>query len=201
MEFHPDRPARRSIRLQTYDYADEGAYFVTLCTFHRECLFGEVVKGEMRLNAVGEIAYECWNAIPHHFPGVELDSYMIMPNHVHGIVVITERRGDGVNVGARHAVPLQGSNPPSHHEQSAKQAFGKPVPGSLPTIVGSFKSAAARHVNLLHNTPAAPLWQRNYYEHVIRDEGDLNPIREYIECNPQMWETDEENPARWMQKV
>ena len=201
MQFHPDRPTRRSIRLKDYDYADEGAYFVTLCTFHRECLFGEVAGGEIRLNAVGEVVHECWDAIPDHFLNVELDAFVVMPNHVHGIVVITGKCGRGDTVGARHALPLQGSNQPPHHEQITKQAFGKPVPRSLPTIVGSFKSAAARRINLLHDTPAASLWQRNYYERIIRDEKDLNRIREYIDCNPQMWETDEDNPARWMEKA
>ena len=186
MTFHPDRPPRRSIRLQEYDYANAGAYFITICTHQRESLFGEIADGGVILTQIGAIVDECWCATPDHFPSAELDAYSVMPNHLHGIVIITQH---AANVGARHAVPLQ-----SRPESTPAQAFGKPISGSLPTIVRSFKSAAARLVNIARDTPSAPLWQRNYYEHIIRNENDLNRIRAYIENNPSTWETDAENP-------
>jgi REP element-mobilizing transposase RayT len=187
MNANPDHPARRSIRLQDYDYADEGAYFVTICTHGRVCAFGDVVNGAMRLNRVGEIVTECWNTIPTHFPGVKLDTSIVMPNHVHGIIVIAERMRHVV--GATHGSPLQTAN-----NLSPQHPKGPPK-GSLGAIVGQFKSSVSRR---LKDDPDVllPLWQRNYYEHVIRDEDDLNRIREYIECNPQMWASDVENPLR-----
>ena len=105
-----------------------------------------------------------------------------MPNHIHGIIVL-----DGI-VGERHAVPLQPNADPKHVEQ-----FGKPVSGSIPTIVRSFKSAAARHINIRRDSPGIPVWQRNYYEHIIRDENALHQIRRYIIHNPLNWKTDEQN--------
>ena len=213
MEFHPDRPARRSIRLQTYDYADEGAYFVTLCTAHRECLFGEVVNGEMHLSDVGKIVLEEWTQTAIIRPNVELDAFVIMPNHVHGIIVITKRRGDPVGrpdhitqsghisaneTGRGTASPLQKT--PLNNQIGIPSRPKGPPKGSLGAIIGQFKSSVSRRLKDAPDIPS-PLWQRNYYEHVIRDEKDLNRIRAYIENNPQMWETDEENPARWMQKA
>lgn len=187
-----DSRARRSIRLQTYDYADAGAYFVTIYTHRRECVFGAVVNGEMRLSAVGQAVAEEWLQTAIVRPNVELDAFVIMPNHVHGIIVITHRsNGD---VGAQRAAPLQSTDLVALKDNSSPQQ-PHVTSGSLGAIVRAFKSASTRRVNLLHDTPGAPLWQRNYYEHVIRDDGDLNRIREYVTHNPQMWETDAENPA------
>ena len=183
MPFDPERHHRRSIRWKGYDYTHPGAYFITICTRDRACLFGEVVDGEMRLNEYGRIARRCWEEIPLHFPHAELDAFVVMPNHVHGIVILTV--GARHNIGAQHAVPLL----PGKTEQ-----FGKPVPGSIPTIVRSFKSATTRHINVLRGTPRAPVWQRNYYEHIIRNEESLNRLREYIITNSMRWATDNEKP-------
>ncbi|GIV55248.1 MAG: hypothetical protein KatS3mg040_0016 [Candidatus Kapaibacterium sp.] len=160
------------------------AYFVTICTQGRACLFGQVVEGQMRLNEAGHIAQQCWTDIPNHFPHVQLDVFIIMPNHVHGILVITENVD---NVGATHASPLPNTAPPLPHG---------PRPGSIGAIIGSFKSAATRHINILRGTPGAPIWQRNYYEHVIRTEDALHCIRQYIVTNPLRWHLDRENPDR-----
>ncbi|RMF23817.1 MAG: transposase, partial [Bacteroidetes bacterium] len=134
---------RRSIRLKGYDYTQPGAYFITICTHRRAPLFGRVVDGAMVLNEYGEAAQACWDEIPTHFPHVELDAYVVMPNHIHGILWITD-------VGARHAVPQQHAVPqhavPPH---GPIEQFGKPVPGSIPTIVRSFKSAVTRRINIL----------------------------------------------------
>jgi len=192
MPYDPERHHRRSIRLKGYDYTQPGAYFVTIVTQNRACLFGEVVEGQMRLNEAVHLAQRCWTDIPNHFPHVQLDAFIIMPNPVHGILVIAHHAAPD-DVGARHAVP----QPPrtASHTPTVEQ-FGKPVHGSIPTIVRSFKSATTRHINILRGTPGAPVWQPNYYEHIIRDERSLNRIREYIVTNPLRWHLDHENPAR-----
>ncbi len=206
MPYNPEKHHRRSIRLKGYDYTQPGAYFITVCTYMRECLFGEVVDGQMRLNAWGQIVEQCWREIPIHFPHVALDAFVVMPNHIHGIIVI----GD---VGATHASPLHQTSasplqptspsplPPSHPVHPTG-----PSQGSVGAIVGSFKSVTTRRINALRGTPGAPVWQRNYYEHIIRNEPSLQRIREYIAMNPLRWHLDRENPdalgtspeeARW----
>jgi len=166
---------RRSIRLPRYDYSRAGFYFVTICVRNKECLFGEIAEGKVRLSEFGIIADECWREIPIHFNNVILALHVIMPNHIHGILRIT-------NVGARHALPLQA------------RKFGKPVAGSLPTIIGAFKSAVTRRINQVRSTPSAGFWQRNYYEHVIRNPDELSQIRQYISDNHKKWALDRENP-------
>ena len=177
MERNRVKLQRRSLRLEDYGYDQPGGYFVTICTFGRGNLFGEIHEGTMRLNRYGEIARECFEAIAKHFDNTAVDEFVVMPNHVHGIVVI-------MNVGARHAVPVQSLG-----------RFGKPMATSLPTIVRSFKSATTKRINDLRQTPGLPVWQRNYYEHVIRNEQSLDRIREYISNNPARWDFDRENPA------
>jgi putative transposase len=180
MPYDPERHHRRSIRLATYDYARAGAYFVTIVTQGRQCIFGEVVNGEMKLNDAGRIARDCWMAVPNHFGLCTVDAYVVMPNHVHGIVVIGAGvQAEAPHVGATHASPLRRG--PGHH--------------SLGAIVGSFKSAASRSINRLDPTRgASAVWQRNYFEHVIRDERSLQRIRDYIAANPARWADDPENP-------
>jgi putative transposase len=173
IQFDPQKHHRRSIRLKGYDYSRAGAYFVTIIAHQRECLFGKITNGDMILNDLGKIADECWRAIPEHFPQVELGAHVVMPNHVHGIIVITGA------VGARHASPLQNQSPPR----------GAPS-GSLGAMVGSFKSAVTRHIGRDFNT--TQIWQRSYHEHIIRDEREMNNIWRYIESNPSMWIEDEE---------
>jgi len=159
---------RRSIRLKDYDYSHEGAYFVTICTQNKVSVFGEGVNCEMRLNEFGNIINECW---------AEIDAFVVMPNHVHGIVTIVD-----ICRGTACRAPTE--------------QFGRPTPSSLPTTIRSFKSAVNKRTNALRNNPGHRLWQRNYYEHVIRNENDLNDIRQYILDNPVKWGMDEENPNR-----
>ena len=182
MKYNPDIHHRRSIRLRNYDYAQAGAYFVTICVQHRECLFGEIIDQAMRLNAVGRTAAECWQDIPVHFPHAASDEWTVMPNHVHGIVVITDTAGRDT-----------ACRVPTHRTPTTEQ-FGKPVSGSLPTVVRSFKSAVTRHVNILRDTPGNKLWQPRYWEHVIRNETELYRIREYIRTNPARWQEDALHP-------
>lgn len=163
MKFDPKIHHRRSIRLQGYDYSQSGAYYVTIVTHGRECLFGEVVNGAMQLNEYGKIVEFTWNDLVNHVNGIELDVFVVMPNHVHGIVVI---------VGA-------GSEP-------------APTPNKpLSEIVRQFKTFSARRINDLRNTRGIPVWQRNYYEHIIRDEKSYQRISEYIINNPVQWQQDE----------
>ena len=180
--YDPDLHHRRSIRLPGYDYRSAGVYYVTLCVWGKLCLLGEISEGEMMLSTLGCVVDECWTAIPDHFPRVVLDEYVIMPNHMHGIIIIH----DVATVGARHAVPLQ------HTHQNPPESFGKPNPGSLATIIRSFKSAAAKRINHIRQTPGARFWQRNFYEHIIRDQERCDQIRSYILSNPANWAKDDE---------
>jgi putative transposase len=181
MKFDPKTHHRRSIRLQGYDYTQNGAYYITIVTYQRQHLFGEVVNGEMQLNELGRIAYAEWFKTAELRPYVELfeDDFMVMPNHAHGIIWIT--LGNGVAV-------LQRGNATPQREQ-----FGKPVAHSIPTIVRAYKSAVTYAVNKLQNQRGAVLWQPNYYEHVIRNEQDYQIKRNYILGNPMNWGQDEEN--------
>ncbi|OIO38343.1 MAG: transposase [Candidatus Omnitrophica bacterium CG07_land_8_20_14_0_80_50_8] len=165
---------RRSMRLKEYDYSQCGMYFVTLCTYQGECLFGEIVDGHMRLNRLGQIANKCWNDIPHHFSHIELDMFCVMPNHMHAVV---NCRGTACRA-------------------PTGERFGKPVYGSIPTVIRSYKSVVTKRVNELGRSPGRPIWQSNYYEHIIRNDKSLDEIREYIAHNPARWELDSENEGR-----
>jgi putative transposase len=184
MPYDPDCHHRRSVRLPEYDYTRPGAYFVTICTHQRECLFGDVVDDVVHLSAWGDIAAQCWRDIPAHLDHVELDEWVVMPNHVHGILLFHPLVGAthasaGTRVGAQHTAPLQKPNV---------------APGSLGAVIRSFKSAVTRRINEIRSTPGTPLWQRNYYEHVIRTERALNAIRQYIADNPARWLLDRYHP-------
>ncbi|HLA44883.1 MAG TPA: hypothetical protein VJZ27_15670, partial [Aggregatilineales bacterium] len=153
---------RRSIRLSEYDYTGFGAYFVTLCTHQRACIFGDVVDEAVVLNTIGCTIRDCWEAIPGHFPRVTIDAFVIMPNHMHGIIVIqssdTRSGENAVVVRARHASPL----PSPLQNDTDKTSSPKGVKsGSLGSIVGGFKSAATREINKTLKTPGRPLWLRN----------------------------------------
>ena len=176
MKHPPDRHHRRSIRLKGHDYTQPGAYFVTICTRDRECLFGHMVNGEMRLNKHGMAVHEEWLKTAELRENVEMEACTVMPNHLHGIVVVTDGRGT-----ARRA-PTEG--------------FGRPVADSIPTIMRAFKSASTKRINELRHTPGTPVWQRGYYEHVVRNEDELKAIREYILGNPARWNEDENNPVQ-----
>lgn len=176
LSFKSRKHHRRSIRLKDYDYAQPGAYFVTVCTYRWQHLFGEIVDGAMVLNPLGQAIQEEWLRTVIIRPYVELDEYIVMPNHVHGIIMVKEH-----GRGTMHRAPTI-------------ERFGKPVSGSLPTIVRGFKSASTKRINRLRGTPGQHVWQRNYYEHIIRDERSLNRIRQYIFNNPQQWHVDRYNP-------
>ncbi len=193
MKYNPDYHHRRSIRLKGYDYRQAGAYFVTICTQDRECLFGEIVDGEMRLNELGQIVREEWFITAALRPYVRLaeDEFVVMPNHIHGIIWIVD--DDAVGARRRRA-PTVHRAPTVRRAPTATEQFGQPVAGSLPTIIRAFKSCTTRRINEMRRTPGASVWQRNYYEHIIRSEDSLNRIRQYILENPARWSMDRENP-------
>lgn len=192
MSYDPDRHHRRSIRLRGYDYAQAGAYFVTICVQNHELIFGDVIGAEMRLSSFGHLVVECWQAIPDHFHHATLDTFIAMPNHVHGILVIAHSESHPDDGGATHASPLR-----PYSWSAAEQSTARgPRSGSIGAIIGSFKSASAKRINQARGTAGVPVWQRNYYEHVIRDAEALNRIREYIVTNPLGWALDRENPQR-----
>ena len=187
MRYDSNKHHRRSIRLKGFDYTREGAYFVTICTQNQACLFGEIVNGQMRLNDVGKVVDICWRAIPKHFPRVVLDAFVIMPNHVHGIIWIGP--ANRANVGAKNLSPLPPQPPrPSQRDASAFRSPSKTV-GS---IVRGFKIGVTKWVRT--NKNFYTVWQRNYYEHIIRNDTALNRLRQYITDNPVRWEEDRENP-------
>lgn len=186
--FDPQKHHRRSIRLKGYDYTQAGAYFVTVVTQERECLFGEVVDGEMVLNQYGKIADECWRAIPEHFPNVDLGTHIVMPNHGHGIILIREDKFPSDVVGAQHCcAPTSIDQPNDPHKINVK-------PGSLGAIIRSFKAAVSYRINKEFNVTG--IWQRNYYERIIRNQREMDAIWNYIENNPSAWIEDTENPAK-----
>lgn len=181
--FSPDNHHRRSVRLPDYDYSQEGAYFVTICTYQRKCLLGEIENGEMHLNAFGKIIQEEWLCSTEIRKEIQLDEFVVMPNHLHGIVVIT---GDE---GAHSVAPLVGA-----HGRVPLQARLFRPPRSLGAFVAGFKSAAAKRINQIRRMPGAPIWQRSFYEHVIRNLKSLYRIRQYTTENPHNWLLDDDNP-------
>jgi putative transposase len=209
MQFDPFKHHRRSIRLKGYDYSQEGAYYVTIVTQHRFCLFGDVVNDEMRLSDAGRMIKSEWIGLPKRFPNVELDEFVLMPNHTHGIIVITDKM-DGTRRATTRVAPTD-ANPdwnsvgaglvPAHSNDDDDIDIGNDNSHdpALGEIVGAWKSIVTdeyvRGVRESHWEPFhRKLWQRGYHEHIIRDEKDLARIREYIINNPANWDADRENP-------
>ena len=180
MKFDPEKHHRRSIRLPHYNYGQAGAYFVTICTYKKQCWFGDVKRGEMQLNLIGQIVVQEWLKSSAIRQEIELDEWVLMPNHLHGIVWIQDQdqemgdRIEELNQEGLHRKPLQSR--------------------SLGSFINGFKCSVTRRVNLIRYHSDLPFWQRNYYESIIRDETHLINIKEYIRNNPQNWEDDAENP-------
>lgn len=157
---------RKPLRFHDYDYSQPNAYFVTTCTRDRRCLFGRIVDGRMQLNRFGSVVDACWHALTQHYSHVDLDGFVVMPNHIHGIICLTDGAAINERGKARHG---------------------------LPEVIRAFKAFSSRQINALRHRNE-PVWQRSYYEHIIRNEESLNQIREYIETNPIRWHLDRENP-------
>lgn len=170
---------RRSIRLPGFNYASENSYFITLVTDKRRNLFGEIQNDDLKITSLGEITRVNWQAIPEHFPNVEMDEFVIMPNHLHGIINLFED-------------PRRGSiyRAPTGIDRAPTEAYGKPVPGSIPTIIRTYKASVTRMAR--EELGIVTVWQRNYYEHVIGFDAEYDEIVEYIHCNPLNWLKDDE---------
>jgi len=224
MAFNPNIHHRRSIRLKGYDYSQAGLYFITICTHNRKCLFGKIVGVEnslqkiesppkMILNDAGKIANECWLEIPKHFPNVVLHEHVVMPNHIHGIIELSDVAD--VDVGVEHFQPLHQNTPPPsimvehvqptqntpppsiwdenieppHQNNNTKRnEFQKMIPRSIGSIVKGFKIGVTKWFRT--NTDIETIWQRNYHEHIIRNEQSYHTISNYIINNPANWKED-----------
>jgi REP element-mobilizing transposase RayT len=189
---------RRSIRLRHYDYQKDGILFVTICTYHKRAIFGRVINGRMQLNEIGKIARDEWIKTAQLRDYVKIDAFVIMPDHMHGLLVIS--RGDDYDFstnlsrrGMMHHAPTAKSTTyfeynfetPSNRDGLIPRQFSKPVKQSLWTIVGTYKAAVTRKINRLRNTPGGIIWQRNFYETIIRNEKHLFLVRQYIINNPK----------------
>jgi putative transposase len=191
MKFDPFKNHRRSIRLRGYDYSQAGAYFVTICVQHHQCLFGDVVNAEMDLNELGMIANECWLAIPEHFPYAELDEFVVMPNHAHGILVITD---NGTSV-QRRDVQLNVPTIDTPRDPSNPFSVMSPKRKTLSVIVRTYKAAVTARSREMNRYDF--VWQGSYYDHIIRNEREWNAIAKYIYENPANWNVDIDNPANF----
>ncbi len=172
-----------SIRLQNWDYRWAGVYFITICTQNRVHYFGEIKSGQMQLSPIGIIADILWYEIKNHFTNIKLDEFVVMPNHIHGVIIITNNNDhDNVMVETGHALPL-----PSNKKTIGQQRFQNIGKNSISSIVGSYKSAVTKHTHRLGFNFA---WQTRFYDHIIRDDKSFKKISNYIIHNPANWQED-----------
>lgn len=186
MRYDNYRTHHSSRRLRGYDYTQQGAYFLTICTHERACLLGEIVEGRMVLNEIGTIVDKEWRRTEEIRGEITLDAFVVMPNHVHGIVVIgagddraIDRAGHDVSVDGERAVATHGRASLLHRK-----------PKSLGSLVAGFKSAATRRINRMRKTPGAKVWQKNYFDRILRNEKQSDAVRQYIKMNPERWSDD-----------
>lgn len=157
-----DKPHRKILRLTTHNYSSAGAYFITICTFKSQSFLGKVRHGKMILNALGHIVQSCWIDLPRYYDEISLDAYVVMPDHFHGIIYIESE--DNLNRGR--------------------------IQETLPSIIRSFKSFSSRFINNVRQSPGAPVWQKSYYDMIIRSHTQLVKVRRYIAGNPYRWKQD-----------
>jgi putative transposase len=179
-------PQRKSPRKADYDYSLSGAYFVTICTHERALIFGDVVDDTMHHTELGQIAHNCWETVSEHFPHVRVESFVVMPNHVHAIIIIEDHN----MVGTRHALSVD--------KKQYKNKDGRFFPsgvksGSLGAIVGSYKSAVTKTANRTLFDPPSSLWQSRYHDHIIRNQKEFDMIFQYVLSNPSRWNEDRFN--------
>ncbi len=201
MAYDPKIHHRRSIRLQGYDYSQNGAYFITLCAQDRKPIFGKIVNGEMQLSPFGIIVRDEWLKTAEMRKNIEMDEFVVMPNHFHGIIVIDDRGWARLEMdldldGTGTLIESTGTLQRAPTSAPTREQFGKPTSNTIPTIIRGFKAAVTKQINTIqinagkYNMPER-IWQKNYYEHVIRNEVSLNKIREYIISNPLNWKEDD----------
>jgi putative transposase len=207
--YNPNNHHRKSIRLRGYDYSGSGLYYITICTFDKICLFGKInnttnikfttcVRHQVILSTAGEIANSCWMSIPEHFPNAILHEYIVMPNHVHGIIELSKKSVG--SVGVENFQPLQSlpdisrnvgvqNFEPLHNEPQRRNEYQKIIPHSIGSIVRGFKTGVTKWIR--NNTDIEKIWQRNYYEHIIRNDHSYEQIADYILENPDNWQNDD----------
>jgi REP element-mobilizing transposase RayT len=174
---------RQAMRLKGYDYTQAGGYFLTICTYQNQDIFGEIINDDMVLNDFGRLVEDEWKRTEVIRKEISLDEFVIMPNHIHGIIII-DYVADHVGAHGREPLP----------EMSELQVIHTPLhrnPGSLGSIIAGFKSTATKRINLLRSTPGKTVWQRGYHDRIIRDEKELDRVREYILYNPLNFGNDE----------
>jgi putative transposase len=185
MNDKPTLPERKRLRLPTFDYSSQGGYYVTICTHGRLPILANIADGQSVLTDEGRIVSESWSKLPSKYPIVIIDEFVIMPNHIHGILFLQPSDELTCRGGLRSSAtrPLADMSVPCN-----------PAIVSLSEVIRYFKTTTAKQINILRDTRGQPVWQRNYYEHIIRNEGDLQNIRRYIDDNPAQWAYDQENP-------
>ena len=194
MTFNPEIHRRQSYRLKGWDYSQPGLYFVTICVKDRKCLFGDIVDGRMVLSNEGKIIEEEWLNTEEVRKNFKLDEWVIMPNHVHGIIVIKSMDDMArACVGTTRRVVCVGTTRRVVPTEHPKRPNG-PGKGSIGAMIGQFKSIASKRINKFNNTPGQIIWQPKFHDHIIRNELSLNRIREYIINNPLNWDLDKKNP-------
>jgi putative transposase len=225
MSLDPDLFRRKSIRLRARDYSLPGFYFVTLCTHERRFLFGDIVDGVMHLNCMGRAVESCWRDIPRHYPHAALDEFVVMPNHIHGVIQIyrdawepaqmpvravgipivpglvmlganiSDNRTDVLDVGANNYLPLQ-PNLSARRSLTRSKLFpmGHGTSRTIGSMIRGFKIGVTRWARL--HGHQSDVWQRNYHDHIIRNEHSLERVRRYIRANPANWARDRQNPDR-----
>ena len=176
---------RQSIRLKGYDYSRPGFYFITICIKNRECLFGEVKDEAIFLNEYGKVAKLFWDKLESKFSNVKADAFVVMPNHIHGIIEI---KADHPPVRAIHELPLRARIKSTEEDKEIIKRLRRKM--LIPKVVGWYKMNVGKEINIRLKRTGNPFWHRNYYEHIIRDEESLFRIREYIKLNPAQWKED-----------
>lgn len=167
MVYDPRRHHRRSIRKKGHDYTAPGVYYITICIEQRAHILSQIVNGNIQLQTAGKLVETTWHRLPDHFAAVRLDAFVIMPDHIHGIIILRKNKR------------------PKARKQS-ERANGS-IPGSIPAIVQNFKSISARRINQARGTPGQKVWQEDYYDRIIRNAVDLEHTRRYIAANPSRW--------------
>ncbi|WP_159790019.1 transposase [Sodalinema gerasimenkoae] len=192
MTYDPRIHHRRSIRLPHYNYAQPGLYFITICAYQRQCLFANISNGSIELTTYGEIVAEEWKRSSDIRNEIQLDTWVVMPNHFHGLVEIVGGTANRVGADGRTANRMRAnSRSPQRDRMKSK---------SISSLISGFKSAVTYRINGLRQTPGNPVWQRNYYEHIVRNESECDRLRDYIFQNPHRWQQDQlhpDNPSKW----
>jgi len=199
MSFNPQNHHRKSLHLKYYDYSKHGAYFVTICTYQNQHLFGRIRAEEMQLSSSGQMVSDVWNDLPNRFKDIKLDVSILMPNHFHGIVIINPRSGEPCDHPPCKARDHQNCTEGEHKVRPYKGRPNGTRADSLGRIIQAFKSITTteyiKGVKLLGwPTFSKKIWQRDYYERVIRNDRELDEIREYIINNVLKWDLEKNQP-------